>query len=246
MPSSQGRQRGVTSASSAKNFCLVTVRSDARLPAGPLFAHGNQRQSGAMGMSAPIHLRLLGPFSASRGGDGPQEIRFSTRKASALLAFLAMSRQQTATREQLAALLWGNSSDNRARQSLRQTLLVLRKDLHPANIIDAETDTIRLQPGSVSVDALDFEALAGSENLEDLERAVDLLQGEFLAGVSTQEEAFEDWLRQQRQRFELAAARALESYARQCELVGRVPKRLPVRSNCWPSTRCVRIGSAWP
>jgi DNA-binding SARP family transcriptional activator len=137
-----------------------------------------------------------------------------------------MSTRQAATREQLATLLWGNSSDPQARQSLRQALLLLRKDLQSADIVDAGTDVIRLQPGRVAVDALDFEALSASGRFEGLERAVGLVQGEFMAGFALAEEPFEDWLRQRRRHFETAGTGAFESFALQRDLTGRGPEAI--------------------
>src|SRR6186997_3234916 len=76
---------------------------------------------------ARIRLRLLGRLALVRGDDMP--VRLSTRKAGALIAYLAMQEDQAASREELATLLWGSCSDPQARQSLRQALAFLRKDL---------------------------------------------------------------------------------------------------------------------
>ena len=63
-------------------------------------------------------------------------------------------------------------------------------------------------------------------SLPDLERAVGLIQGEFLAGFSLNEEPFEDWLRQQRRRFEVAGTGALETFARRCDEMGKGPQAI--------------------
>src|SRR5205085_7323916 len=68
-----------------------------------------------------IRLRLLGRLAISFVDQG-DPIKLSTRKCGALLAYLAMSPEQTARREELAALLWGDCSEPQARQSLRQAL----------------------------------------------------------------------------------------------------------------------------
>ena len=52
---------------------------------------------------------------------------FARKKAEALLAFLALHPGQMHARDKLAALLWGDVSDERARHSLRQVLLTLRQ-----------------------------------------------------------------------------------------------------------------------
>src|SRR5262245_10913692 len=103
-----------------------------------------------------IRVRLLGGFEIVRDDGIP--IRLSTKKVGALAAFLVMNRNQAATREELATLLWGDCPDQQARQSLRQALVLLRKDLCSPNVLIADKEMIRLQPGLWSADALEFEA----------------------------------------------------------------------------------------
>jgi hypothetical protein len=49
----------------------------------------------------------------------------------------------------VATLLWGGSSDQQARQNLRQALALLRKDLRWSHFFVADAETVRLQPGIV-------------------------------------------------------------------------------------------------
>ena len=160
-----------------------------------------------------IRVRLLGGFEIVRGDETSRPLRLSTKKVCALAAFLVMSRKQTATRAELATLLWGSCPDQQARQSLRQALVLLRKDLGSPNALFADKEVVRLHPGAWSVDALEFEASADLTDLEDLERAVELFGGEFLAGLAIDEEGFDDWLQAQRNRTHAAAGRALANYA---------------------------------
>lgn len=139
-----------------------------------------------------IRVRLLGGFEIVRGDETSRPLRLSTKKVCALAAFLVMSRKQTATRAELATLLWGSCPDQQARQSLRQALVLLRKDLGSPNALFADKEVVRLHPGAWSVDALEFEASADSTDIEDLERAVELFRGEFLAGLVIDEEGFDE------------------------------------------------------
>jgi TolB-like protein/DNA-binding SARP family transcriptional activator/Tfp pilus assembly protein PilF len=166
-----------------------------------------------------IRLRLLGRFALSLAGDQANSIRLSTRKAGALLAYLAMSPEQTASREELATLLWGGCFDQQARQSLRQALALLRKELGQPYFSTVNNEAVRLQAGLWSVDACEFEDLTQSSTTEDLERAGQLFGGEFLSGLNIEEEGFEEWVRGQRQRMQMAASRLCESYATRPELV---------------------------
>jgi TolB-like protein/DNA-binding SARP family transcriptional activator/Tfp pilus assembly protein PilF len=172
-----------------------------------------------MTSSARFHLRLLGRFALTAGEGDSAPIRLSTRKTGALLAYLAMSPDQTASREELAALLWGSCPDQQARQSLRQALASLRKELGDVQVFTADTKMARLEPGHWAVDARDFETLARSSRPDDLERAGRLLTGAFLHGLNIDEEAFDEWLNAQRLRMQLAATRLCETYATQPELI---------------------------
>jgi len=165
-----------------------------------------------------LRIRLLGGFEVVHEDGTP--VRFSTKKGCALVAFLALSRNQTAAREQLATLLWGSCSDQQARQSLRQALVLLRKDLRSPNVLFADKDIIRLQPGAWSVDVLEFEASADSPQLDDLTRAAELFRGDFLAGLAIDEEGLDDWLQTQRNRIHAAAGRGLASYAERSDAAG--------------------------
>jgi DNA-binding SARP family transcriptional activator/TolB-like protein/Tfp pilus assembly protein PilF len=171
-----------------------------------------------MTLSACIRLRLLGRLVLTRGGD-PAPIRLSTRKAGALVAYLAMSPDQAASREELATLLWGNCSDPQARQSLRQALAFLRKDLGSPDLFTADTNMVRLKPGFWSVDALGFESLSKSQDPADLDKAATLFCGDFLAGLNIEEDGFAEWVRAQRVRTQLAAARLCEMFAGRPHLV---------------------------
>jgi DNA-binding SARP family transcriptional activator len=71
-----------------------------------------------------MHLQLLGRFAVTRPDD-ESPIQLPARKTRALLAYLGMSRDYTAGREELAALLWGGCSEQQARQSLRQALALV-------------------------------------------------------------------------------------------------------------------------
>ena len=138
-----------------------------------------------MRLPARIHVRLLGGFEIAL--DDTLPIRLSTKKVCGLVAFLVTNRKQAATREELATLLWGSCSDQQARQSLRQALLLLRKDLGSTTALASDKEVIRLQPRMWSADSLDFEKLAASGTLADAERAAELYHGDFLAGLSIDE-----------------------------------------------------------
>jgi DNA-binding SARP family transcriptional activator len=170
--------------------------------------------------SARIRVRLLGRLELTREGEAAGAIKLSTRKAGALVAYLAMRSDQTASREELATLLWGDCSESQARQSLRQALASLRKELQGSEFFISDNETVRLQPDLWLIDAREFEELTKSANAADLDRAAALFGGEFLSGHNNiGEEAFDEWLRAQRQRAQLSASRLCETYAARPGLV---------------------------
>ena len=57
-----------------------------------------------------VALRLLGPFAIGANVGRPIALSVRAKKASALLAYLAMKPDYRARREELATLLWGDRS----------------------------------------------------------------------------------------------------------------------------------------
>ena len=149
------------------------------------------------------HLSLLGGFEI--GGAMPPGAAF-TRKARAMVAYLALQPGRLQSREKLAALLWGGNGEAQARTSLRQALAGARQ----AITIETEGDAVSLDLDGIDFDVARFEALAAGETPDVLEQAVSLYRGDLLDGFSLKEEPFEDWLRVERERLRGLAVRALE------------------------------------
>src|SRR5262245_27904682 len=164
-----------------------------------------------MQASARVHLRLLGRLAVAADAEFTAPIRLARKKAAALVAILAMSPDQAASRDQLAALLWGDCTDRQARHSLRQALVSLRQLLPEADLCSAQPDVIRLRPQAWCVDALRFEELSRSSQPEDLAGAAQLFRGDFLDGLRLDQEGFEEWAQTQRSRVQTAAARLCET-----------------------------------
>jgi DNA-binding SARP family transcriptional activator len=104
---------------------------------------------------ARLALALLGsPHIAV--DDAP--VRFDTRKAVALLAYLACTRHAH-SREALAALLWPEYAD--ARSVLRRTLSTIQHALGPGWLtVDQEQIALKTQ-GNLWLDAAAFECELG-------------------------------------------------------------------------------------
>lgn len=166
-----------------------------------------------MKMGESVRIELLGGLRVSRGG--LPLTGFATRKVPVLLAYLA-STGTPQPREQLATLLWGESSDDAARGSLRQALANLNRLLGEILIITRTTVGIRPDaPLWCDVDALKQAARRGAD-LDSLHAAVELYAGDFLAGVAISDApAFEEWALAQRARLRDLALDALRRLAAQ-------------------------------
>lgn len=180
------------------------------------------RSIGSVARSAQSRLLLLGHFALRRDGDPQGIVNLSSKKARALIAFLAMQPDYAADREQLAALLWGERSDRNARQALRQCLSVLRAELAAAGLelLVTQADEVALRRETLTIDAREFLALAECSTATEVAQAVELYRGEFLVGLDFESEAFSRWVREQRARTEAAAARVFEAHARQMDAAG--------------------------
>ena len=166
---------------------------------------------------ARLALRCLGGFEARVACGSP--VDFPTKRAKALLAYLARHPGQRASRDRLGALLWGSCGDERARTNLRQTLMLVRRTLSHAACpcVVSEGDALYLDPDHVEVDVAEFEELCRKQSPHALERAAALYRGEYLEGFALDEELYEEWLRAERASLQELAIEALMSLLR-CHL----------------------------
>src|SRR5262245_9179415 len=158
---------------------------------------------------ARLTLTLLGGFRAHLDPGAP--LAFPTRKAQALVSYLAMPAGEPHSRDKLASLLWGSTVETTARTSLRQTLYSLRRILRRAESepLHADGNLVSVDPDAISLDVLEFERCVQQGTPEALAEAVTLYRGDLLEGLTVQEPAFEDWLRGKRERLHEMAVGAL-------------------------------------
>jgi TolB-like protein/DNA-binding SARP family transcriptional activator len=150
-------------------------------------------------MAAVLHLKLLGGFEACRPDGCPLPI--AGKKNQALLAYLALCNGQPQTREKVVGLLWSDRDDEHARNSLRQALVALRRDLDGgSSALVVAGDRLALDPNLVDVDALAVERLVSSARADDLRAAARLYRGDLLDGLTITDQAFEEWLASERAR----------------------------------------------
>jgi DNA-binding SARP family transcriptional activator len=173
-----------------------------------------------------IALSFLGPFSARL--ESGAVVAVPTRKAQALLAYLACSRVESHSRDYLATIFWGDLPECHTRHSLRQTLYVLRLALasHAPSVLCGDSTSVWLDRSQIVVDVLDFERLITTGTQSSLEHASALYKGPFLAGIVGGVLEFEDWLRTERDRLQELAIRACGKLAEMQHDAGMIERAI--------------------
>jgi DNA-binding SARP family transcriptional activator len=156
-----------------------------------------------------MRLELLGDLLI-RSGDGAL-VTIGAKKSQALLAYLAMKPSQHVSREKLASLLWSSTGPDQARQSLRQTLSTIRKELSQIapkqKVLVEEGDLLSLDR-SVSCDVPELESLITINTEAALKQGIELYRGDFLDGFAINEERFDQFVVGERDRLHRLAIRA--------------------------------------
>ncbi len=150
-----------------------------------------------------LKVSLLGSPQIEQDG---KPVAFDTRKATALLAYLAVTAQAH-SREALAALLWPEHDAQRAYANLRRTLWSLNRGLGK-EWLDIDEDTVALSRAEdlwVDIEAF-HDRLARcqthghgpsetcTECTTALTAAVELYRGDFLAGFTLRDSPpFDEW-----------------------------------------------------
>ena len=161
-----------------------------------------------------LALHLLGSFHISL--DEEPVTGFESDKVRALLAYLAVESVTPHRRSTLTSLLWPEQSEKSARHNLSQALYNLRRSLSNnttlthtnTDYVVADNQTIQFNLASNhDVDVLAFTTLISASNqhhhqkletcngcLTQLRRAVNLYNGDFLAGFGIRDSSpFEEW-----------------------------------------------------
>ena len=157
--------------------------------------------------TAPLTLRLFGPFSAQVEGRPLPRLR--TRKGQWLLALLALRPEREVERAWLSGNLWPESTEEQAAASLRQCLTDLRAALagQAIRLQSPRLHSLRLALEEADVDTLAFDRAIERSDTESLAQAIALYQGALLEGCT------EEWIFPERDRFRTAYLNALETLA---------------------------------
>ena len=178
---------------------------------------------------AVLHLELLGDFRLRT--ESGSLITISARKSQAMLAYLGVRPSQLVSRDKMAALLWSSTAPEQARQSLRQTLSTLRRELavvSPQKILVEEGDFLSLDASLVYCDVVEFESLVATGTPQALDPATRLYAGDFLDGFQIDEEKFDQWALAERDRLHRMALRAHAQLVEQLTRSGSVDEAIGV------------------
>ncbi|GAC1701868.1 MAG: hypothetical protein NVS9B6_17320 [Candidatus Limnocylindrales bacterium] len=166
-----------------------------------------------------LRISLLGAPTITVGR---KAVVTDTRKATALLAYLVVTGQPQ-RRATLAALLWPDTGEQKARGALRRTLSVLRSALGD-RWLNAEGDTVDLDRADLQADVPDFRRAIADGRLEE---AAKLYRGDLLEGFSLRDSsAFDDWQAAQADALRSDYADLLTRLAAAAERTGDLPGAL--------------------
>ena len=153
-------------------------------------------------------LKALGGLVVE-GPAGPLGGAAAQRRTLALLVILAMARQRGMSRERLVGLLWPDSSDERARHALAQTLYRLRHEFGDDAVDGGEP--LRLSAAAFRFDVAEWEDCVARG---ELAQAAALYVGPFLDGfVLPGAPEFARWAEDERTRIASVHRGALERLA---------------------------------
>src|SRR2546426_8809159 len=201
-------------------------------------------------MMSQLQLSLLGEPIVKHGED---TLIFSTRKALALLVYLAVEGG-THARKTLSESFWPELDAEHGRAALRATLLVLRKLLERCHGPGEQThlhvgrDTLGLAQDSPLILDLrlvesaskqvergvePLEGQAREELLAQLEQATRLIRGPFLASFTLRDsQFFDDWTRQQREYWHLRMHQLFDALSMLYERAGVGERAIETVSRC--------------
>lgn len=153
-------------------------------------------------MKAPYYFQLMGqPALRTAHGDS---VVLKTRKALAIIAYLCRCPGNSAPREAIADLFWGDARRDKAAQSLRQALRLIRKSeaATGAELLSMSGVNVSLAPGALATDIGEAISLLSLKSVQGFTKAAETIGGDFLAGLESLDAAFAEWLTVERSRIQ--------------------------------------------
>ncbi len=164
-----------------------------------------------------LTLSTLGTLQASTTDAQGNARALSRGKPVAMLAYLACIPGHKASREHLAALLWGDVDSDAARQNLRQTIWYLKKKLGDG-LLDVSGEVL----GLAATFTCDRDEFLAAAHHADFLGAVQRHAGPFIPDFAAPGASeFEQWCELERRRVTVTFLRCADALARQWLSEGR-------------------------
>lgn len=168
-----------------------------------------------------VRLLLFGTLEIQKDDGEEMTSALAATKHIALLAYLALGNGASHRRDKLAALLWPDLDNERARNALSKALHHIRRTLGEEVLAVTGNQSIAIDSGAIWSDAARFDVAFTEGRFDD---ALDLYRrGELMEGFALGESnGFEQWLEATRHRFRERAAKAANALAEQADLTGNM------------------------
>jgi DNA-binding SARP family transcriptional activator len=176
---------------------------------------------GAQRLSISLVGRLVLRFEG-------RTVELRTRKAAAVLGYLALSEAKKESRERLVGLLWSRSDEEKARASLRQVVRELRQVLEDAGFtgFSAGRLTLGFDHAQVEVDIESILQQAESARIHPLLLDAPRLDERLLEGMDDLDLSFRVWVLAKRQTIHERLMRNLEAALTAADAAGEPGKRI--------------------
>ena len=142
-----------------------------------------------------------------------ERVPISNKKARCILAYLALDGGGSVTRERIADLLWSESDPIKAKQSLRQSVSKVRKLLLESGIssfmLDRDELSIVGDPIGIDIESIEREIEAG--RIPEALIAGEVRAENLLDGLDAQDQIFDAWLQQFREKWRTRLTNALQT-----------------------------------
>lgn len=172
------------------------------------------RDSAAAHVETParkvVRIHLVGAMQAMTYAGTPVLPR--GRKARATLALLCLSRGKPVSRSRLAAMLWDRVPEVQARTSLRQTLSELASAWSCVpGFLEIGREQVRLREAACWIDAVELPEADLASRDDDGQSHLAGMSGTLLEDLDGISPTCDQWLREERARFETRLRKACES-----------------------------------
>ena len=159
-----------------------------------------------------LHVQLLGGFRLVYGDSIVTGLK--TTRLQSLLAYLILHRNIPQSRQRLAFLFWPDTSEEQARNNLRNLLHFLRRALPDSEkFLLADTQTLQWNPQAyIAFDVDQFtQAVTQSSSRLELQQAIQFYSGDLLP------DCYDDWVQLEREQLRERFIGALEQLIQSLE-----------------------------